>query len=107
MVFPFPPGVGQNGWEPRVGFAWQLPGTSRVVLGGGYGIYYTRTTGQPFFQLLASPPYGKVNFICRELAPEMREIANSHRRLGEHKYKDCGSELAQGSASDPVHRAIL
>lgn len=51
---------GQNGWEPRIGFAWQLPGTSRVVLRGGYGIYYTRTTGQPFFQLLASPPFGLI-----------------------------------------------
>ena len=49
---------GQNGWEPRIGFAWQLPGTNRLVLRGGYGIYYTRTTGQPFFQLLASPPFG-------------------------------------------------
>jgi hypothetical protein len=49
---------GQNGWEPRIGFAWQLPRTNRVVLRGGYGIYYTRTTGQPFFQLLASPPFG-------------------------------------------------
>lgn len=49
---------GQNGWEPRVGFAWQLPGTDRLVLRGGYGIYYTRTTGQPFLQLLTSPPFG-------------------------------------------------
>ena len=51
---------GQNGWEPRIGFAWQLPGTNRMVLRGGYGIYYTRTTGQPFFQLLASPPFGLI-----------------------------------------------
>jgi Carboxypeptidase regulatory-like domain len=49
---------GQNGWEPRVGFAWQLPGTDRMVLRGGYGIYYTRTTGQPFLQLLTAPPFG-------------------------------------------------
>jgi len=49
---------GQNGWEPRIGFAWQVPGTNRVVIRGGYGIYYTRTTGQPFFQLVASPPFG-------------------------------------------------
>jgi Carboxypeptidase regulatory-like domain len=50
--------LGQNGWEPRVGFAWQLPGTDRMVLRGGYGIFYTRTTGQPFLQLLTAPPYG-------------------------------------------------
>ena len=51
---------GQNGWEPRIGFAWQLPGTNRLVLRGGYGTYITRTTGQPFFQLLASPPFGLI-----------------------------------------------
>ncbi|HET7209084.1 MAG TPA: carboxypeptidase-like regulatory domain-containing protein [Terriglobales bacterium] len=51
---------GQNGWEPRIGFAWQLPGTNRLVLRGGYGIFYTRTTGEPFLQLLASPPWGTI-----------------------------------------------
>src|SRR5207253_4525356 len=51
---------GQNGWEPRIGFAWQLPGTDRVVLRGGYGIYYTRTTRQHFVQLLAATPFGLI-----------------------------------------------
>lgn len=54
---------GQNGWEPRVGFAWQLPGIDRMVLRGGYGIYYTRTTGQPFLQLLTAPPFGVLRQI--------------------------------------------
>jgi hypothetical protein len=54
---------GQNGWEPRIGFAWQLPRTDRVVLRGGYGIYYTRTTGQPFFQLVAAAPFGQIRQI--------------------------------------------
>lgn len=49
---------GQNTWGPRIGFAWQLPGTARLVLRGGYGIYYARTTGQPFLQLLTVPPWG-------------------------------------------------
>lgn len=49
---------GQNAWQPRVGFAWQLPRTDRMVLRGGYGIYSTRTTGQPFLQLLTAPPFG-------------------------------------------------
>jgi hypothetical protein len=51
---------GQNGWEPRIGFAWQLPGTDRLVLRGGYGIFYSRTTGEPFIQLLAAPPWGVI-----------------------------------------------
>lgn len=72
---PFPAGVtkastntaidndGQNGWEPRVGFAWQVPGMSRVVLRGGYGIFFTRTTGEPFIQLLGAPPWGEIRQI--------------------------------------------
>lgn len=51
---------GQNAWSPRLGFSWQLPGTSRLVLRGGYGIYYTRTTGEPFIQLLGAPPWGTI-----------------------------------------------
>ena len=51
---------GQNGLEPRVGFAWEVPGTSRMVLRGGYGIFYSRTTGEPFLQLLAAPPWGTI-----------------------------------------------
>lgn len=53
----------QNNWEPRMGFAWRLPRTKihftdRMVLRGGYGIYYSRTTGQPFIQLGTAPPFG-------------------------------------------------
>jgi hypothetical protein len=51
---------GQNNVAPRVGFAWQLPHTDRFVLRGGYGTYFTRTTGQPFLQLLGAPPYGLI-----------------------------------------------
>jgi Carboxypeptidase regulatory-like domain/TonB-dependent Receptor Plug Domain/TonB dependent receptor len=56
-------GLGQNTWGPRVGFSWQLPGNDRVVLRGGYGIYYSRTTGQPVFQELTSPPFGQIRIV--------------------------------------------
>lgn len=56
---------GQNNWAPRIGFAWQVPGTTRVVLRGGYGLFYTRTTGEPFLQMLAAPPWGEI----RQFAP--------------------------------------
>ena len=47
----------QNKFAPRIGFAWQLPHTNRVVLRGGYGMYFTRSSGQPFLQLLGAPPW--------------------------------------------------
>jgi hypothetical protein len=50
-------GLGQNTWDPRVGFAWGLPRTSRVVLRGGYGLFHSRYTGQPLIQSLAAPPF--------------------------------------------------
>jgi hypothetical protein len=51
---------GQNAWEPRIGFAWQMPGSQKVVLRGGYGIFITRTTSEPFIQLLGAPPWGEI-----------------------------------------------
>ena len=51
-------GSGQNSIAPRIGFAWQfLPGSSLVALRGGYGIYYSRPTGQAFYQNVFGAPY--------------------------------------------------
>jgi hypothetical protein len=54
---------GQNTLAPRVGFAWQfLPNVSQLVLRGGYGMYYSRPTGQTFFQSVFGAPYSSGNF---------------------------------------------
>ena len=51
-------GDGQNAFGPRTGFAWQLlPNTSRFVVRGGYGIYYSRPTGQAYTQSVLSAPF--------------------------------------------------
>ena len=57
-------GKGQNLFEPRLGFAWQvLPKSSRLVLRGGYGIYYTRLVGQQYLQLITSPPFSIIRQV--------------------------------------------
>lgn len=57
-------GAGQSTWNPRIGFAWELPKTDRFVLRGGYGIYHDTTTGQPFIQLLTDPPFSVINQLA-------------------------------------------
>lgn len=61
-------GEHQNNLGPRVGFAWRLPRTvlpltEHMVLRGGYGVYHTRATGQPFIQLAAAPPFALVRSL--------------------------------------------
>jgi len=51
---------GQNTISPRLGFAWQfLPDITRLVLRGGYGVYYSRPTGQAFYQNLLGAPFSE------------------------------------------------
>jgi len=53
-------GEGQNTVAPRIGFAWGiLPPTSRLVLRGGYGTYYSRPTGQAFYQNMFGAPFSE------------------------------------------------
>ena len=52
-------GRGQNTVAPRIGFAWQpLPWTRRLVLRGGYGVYYSRAPGQTATVSVLAAPYG-------------------------------------------------
>lgn len=56
-------GDGQNDFAPRVGYAYDVPGTKRLVLRGGYGMYFTRSTGQLFLQLIAVPPFSDFRVV--------------------------------------------
>jgi hypothetical protein len=53
-------GVGQNTLNPRVGFSWQVPGTDRIVLRGGYGVYHQAISGQPTVQLVFGQPWAEI-----------------------------------------------
>jgi outer membrane receptor protein involved in Fe transport len=57
-------GIGQNTFGPRVGFSWQvLPQSTRLVLRGGYGIYYSTQTAQQASQNAFVPPWAEERFI--------------------------------------------
>ena len=56
-------GDGQNKFAPRIGYAWSLPGSNHVVLRGGYGMFFERSTGQLFLQLIAVPPFSDFRVV--------------------------------------------
>jgi hypothetical protein len=54
---------GQNTLAPRIGFTWQpSPTISQLVVRGGYGMYYSRPTGQAFFQSVFGAPFSFGHF---------------------------------------------
>jgi Carboxypeptidase regulatory-like domain/TonB dependent receptor-like, beta-barrel len=57
-------GNGQNALAPRVGFAWQvLPHSTRLAAKGGYGIYYSRPTGQTATLSVLAAPFASTRIV--------------------------------------------
>ena len=47
-----------NNFAPRFGFAWDVKGTGRLVMRGGFGIFYDIEDGALNFQFGGQPPFG-------------------------------------------------
>jgi hypothetical protein len=56
----FPRGVVQNDyntWQPRVGFAYNIGGSGKTVIRGGYGVFFERVQGNDVYNAALNPPF--------------------------------------------------
>jgi hypothetical protein len=52
-----------NDFAPRVGFAWQITDHPTLVMRGGAGIYYSRTSANTVESIITQPPFSTFVFL--------------------------------------------
>ncbi|HVO80539.1 MAG TPA: carboxypeptidase regulatory-like domain-containing protein [Terriglobales bacterium] len=52
-----------NNFSPRVGFAWDVLGTQKLVVRAGFGIMYDRIYNNTFENIRFNPPYFSLNTV--------------------------------------------
>jgi len=72
MVFP-----DRNNFAPRFGFAWDILGNAKLVMRGGFGIFYDIEDGALNLQFGGQPPFGDVsNLNYSTFTPGVDPIAD-------------------------------
>jgi hypothetical protein len=63
-----------NNFAPRAGFAWDIKGNGRLVMRGGFGIFYDIEDGALNFQFGGQPPFG----AGMDLFPTNAQLAGNY-----------------------------
>ncbi len=75
-----PKGLVENHWAtfgPRLGFAYDLTGSGKTVVRGGFGVMYERIQGNDMYNAGTNPPYsGNANFSNVLLSNPRISVAN-------------------------------
>jgi hypothetical protein len=95
ILYPGDPGTPNNGlvypdynnFAPRFGFAWDVLGNAKLVMRGGFGIFYDIEDGALNLQFGGQPPFGY--------------IANIFPSYGFGSASDCPGPVPCGAIADP------
>jgi hypothetical protein len=79
----------RNNFAPRFGFAWDMLGKAKLVMRGGFGIFYDLEDGALNLQFGGEPPFGRVtqifpsDYTPSSVTPGVNTIADPFTAFGQ------------------------